>query len=133
MTSRLTKAAAILAFAIGAMAIFAGGQVLLGRVPDYYVISWLPLYNYTVGVITFLFTAVVIWKGSKFALPAALATLSMHTIVMIVLQTAYSDVVAQDSILAMTLRIVVWIIILAPMLFQLRKNKSAPIWHKSSV
>jgi hypothetical protein len=97
MNSKLTKTASILAFAIGAMAIFAGGQVLLGRMPDYYVINWLPLYNYTVGVITFLFTAVVIWKSSKFALPAAIATLGMHTIVMIVLQTAYSDIVAPTA------------------------------------
>ncbi len=133
MNSKLTKTASILAFAIGAMAIFAGGQVLLGRMPDYYVINWLPLYNYTVGVITFLFTAVVIWKSSKFALPAAITTLGMHTIVMIVLQTAYSDIVAPDSIRAMSVRIAVWIIVLALMLIQLRNNKSAPVWRERSV
>lgn len=133
MNSKLTKTASILAFAIGAMAIFAGGQVLLGRMPDYYVINWLPLYNYTVGVITFLFTAVIIWKSSKFALPAAGATLAMHTVVMIVLQTAYGDIVAPDSIRAMTVRIVVWIIVLALMLIQLRNNKSAPVWRERNV
>ena len=41
MNINLNKIAAILTltFIIGAMAVFAGGQVLLGRLPDYYVIN----------------------------------------------------------------------------------------------
>ena len=54
MNTTLNKIAAVLAFIIGAMAAFAGGQVLLGKVPDYYVINWLPVYNYTVGILTVL-------------------------------------------------------------------------------
>ena len=46
MRTILTKAASILAFAIGAMAIFAGGKVLLGQDPGYYVIDWVPIYNF---------------------------------------------------------------------------------------
>jgi hypothetical protein len=34
MNAILSKTAALLAFVIGAMAIFAGGQVLLGQLPD---------------------------------------------------------------------------------------------------
>ena len=37
MKRPLSKIAAVLAFIIGAMAVFAGGQVLLGRDPGYYV------------------------------------------------------------------------------------------------
>jgi hypothetical protein len=48
----LSKVAAGLAFIIGAMAIFAGGQVLLGRDPGYYVIGWLPIYNFVMGVLS---------------------------------------------------------------------------------
>ena len=42
MNTTLNKIAAILAFGIGAMAVFAGGKVLLGNDPGYYVINWLP-------------------------------------------------------------------------------------------
>jgi len=123
MNSILSKAAAVLALVIGAMAIFAGGQVLLGQLPDYYVIDWLPIYNFSVGVISALGTAIVIWKNTRYALPAAVATLSAHALVMIVLQTAYRDVVAPDSIRAMTVRIGVWIVILALLLIQKRRSK----------
>ena len=80
-------------------------------------------------MITFLITAILIWKNSKYAVPAAIATLSSHSIVMIVLQTVYREVVAPDSILAMTVRIIVWIVILALLFIQARKElplKSSP-------
>lgn len=125
MTKKLNKIASILAFAIGAMAIFAGGQVLLGQIPDYYVIDWLPIYNFSVGVVTFFLTAFLIWKNHKYALPAAIATLGLHSTVMIVLQTAYRSVVASDSIRAMIVRMVVWTIILTLMIVQSRKNSNS--------
>jgi hypothetical protein len=118
MGQKLTKAASILAFAIGAMAIFAGGKVLLGQDPGYYVIDWVLIYNFSAGLITVFVSAVLLWKNSKLALPAAIATLSSHLIVMILLQTAFREVVAPDSIRAMTIRITVWIIILALLLIQ---------------
>ena len=125
MNTILQKSAAILALIIGAMAIFAGGQVLLGRVPDYYVIDWLPVYNFTIGVLTVFLIAVLIWKNNKYALLAANGTFSAHAIVMLVLQTAYRGVVATDSIMAMTIRLSTWLIILALLFFQARKDKPA--------
>lgn len=118
----LKRAAAVLAFIIGAMAIFAGGSVLLGRDPGYYVISWLPLYNYTLGVITVFTTAALIWTGSRLALPLALATLGAHTLVMATLLAGYRDVVARDSLAAMTIRMVVWLIILGLLLLSRRRQ-----------
>jgi hypothetical protein len=120
----LSKVAAVLAFIIGAMAIFAGGQVLLGRDPGYYVIDWLPVYNFVMGVLTVLVVVPLIWRASKWALPAALATLAAHSLIMVVLRTAYSDVVAPDSLRAMTIRIVAWLLILALMFVQARQNRS---------
>ena len=108
------------------MAVFAGGQVLLGEIPDYYVIDWLPVYNYTVGIITVFATAALIWTNNRLALPAALATLFFHAVVMLLLQLAYNNVVAVDSLVAMTVRLITWIIILVLMLFQIKKNKVAP-------
>ena len=119
------KIAAVLAFIIGAMAIFAGGQVvLLGKVMDYYVIDWLPIYNLTVGLITVFFTSIVIWKNNKLAMPFTIGTLAVHSAVMVILLTAYQGVVASDSIRAMTVRIIAWGIILVLMLVQSKKDKS---------
>ena len=126
MKSKLTKTAAVMTVIIGAMAIFAGGQVVLGKVMDYYVIDWLPIYNFTVGLVSAFFTAIIIWRGSKIALPAAIATLTAHATVMLVLQTAYRDVVASESIRAMTIRIAAWLIILALMLIQARNDNRIP-------
>lgn len=123
MNTYLNKVAAVLAFTIGAMAVFAGGKVLLGIMPDYYVINWLPVYNYTIGVLTVVVTAVLLWVDHTLALPVAIATSGIHVLVMIILRTAYRDVVAIDSIVAMTIRIAVWIIILASMYAQARWNR----------
>ena len=125
MNTTLNKFASVLAFIIGGMAIFAGGKVLLGDDPGYYVINWLPLYNYTVGILTLFVTAVLIWINSGLAKKIAIGTLSLHAFVMLILQTAYQGVVAPDSIRAMTVRLIVWAIILTLMFFQQRKNKTA--------
>ncbi len=123
MNASLNKIAAVLAFIIGAMAVFAGVQVLLGKLPDYYVINWLPVYNYTVGILTVFVTAALIWAKHRLALPVAIATLSVHALVMVILQAAFRDVVAVDSVKAMTIRISVWLVILALMYFAPGKSK----------
>ena len=121
----LYKIASILAFIIGAMAIFAGGQVIfLGKEMDYYVINWLPYYNFTMGVISFFLTAILIWKNSRYAMPAAILTFAAHGLVMLTLLTAYKDVVASDSIRAMSVRLVVWAVILTLMYLQSRRNRN---------
>ena len=126
MNNKLRKTAAVIAFIMGAMAIFAGGQVvLLGKIMDYYVIDWLPIYNFIVGIIS-VFAAIIIWKGGKFVLPVAIAILAANVTVMGVLLTAYRDVVAPDSIMAMTVRIVAWVIILVLVIIQARRDKSLP-------
>ena len=122
MKINLNKIAAVLAFIIGAMAVFAGGQVLLGNLPDYYVINWLPVYNYTVGILTVFVTAILIWSRHRFAMPVAIATFGIHTLVMLILQISYRDVVAIDSIVAMTVRMTIWIIILAMLYTQARRK-----------
>ena len=122
MKINLNKIAAILAFIIGAMAVFAGGQVLLGTLPDYYVINWLPVYNYTVGILTIFVTAILIWSRHRLAMPVAIATFGIHTLVMLILQISYRDVVAIDSIVAMTVRMTIWIIILAMLYTQTRQG-----------
>ncbi|HDD62524.1 MAG: hypothetical protein DRI65_08760 [Chloroflexota bacterium] len=127
MSSTYRKIAAALAFIIGAMAIFAGGQVLLGKIMDYYVVDWLPIYNFIAGLISSFITAILIWKGNKYSLQAAIGTFASHGIVMTILQTSYRDLVASDSIKAMTVRMVVWLIILVLMIIQVRQDKKGEI------
>lgn len=119
-----TKAASVLAFAIGAMAIYAGGKVLLGQLPDYYVISWLPIYNFSMGLISAFGTAILLWRGHRWGNLAAIATLGLHGAVMIVLQTAFADVVAPDSLRAMTLRIAAWSVIVFLVGLQWRQDRA---------
>ena len=125
MNITFNKIASALAFLIGVMAIFAGGQVLLGKDPGYHVINWLVLYNYTIGILTVFTTAVLIWTQHKYALPAAIGTLGVHALVMLIIQTAYRGVVTSDSLRAMTIRIVVWLIIPTLMFVGSRRQRPA--------
>ena len=127
MNKSLYRIAAVLAFIIGAMAIFAGGQVLLGKDPGYYVINWLPVYNFIVGVLSVFVIALLIWKRSTYAIPAAVATLSLHTLVMLTILIGYGDVVAKDSIVAMTIRITVWLIILGLLFYGSRQRTAESV------
>lgn len=123
MKTILNKIASVLSFIIGVMAIIAGGQVLLGHLPDYYVIDWLPIYNFIVGILSATLTAFLIWKNHRLALPSAITTFVLHAVVMIVLQTAYRDVVAPDSIRAMTIRMIIWVVILSLLYVQQTKKR----------
>jgi hypothetical protein len=124
MSSTLNKTASVLAFLIGSMAIFAGGKVLLGIDPGYHVINWVPVYNYTIGILTVFITAVLIWTNNRLAVPAATGTFGLHASVMLMLQTGYRATVAPESIQAMTLRLVVWAIILGLMFAGSRQHKA---------
>ena len=125
MKTTFNKIASILAFGIGAMAIFAGIKPLLGNNPGYNVLSWLPLYNYTMGILTVFITSILIWKNSRLAASAAIGTFTIHSIVMFILQTAYQGIVAPDSLQAMTIRLIVWVGILGLMFAQSRKKYSS--------
>jgi hypothetical protein len=124
MRTRITlhRLAAGVAFVIGVMAVFAGGQVILGQLPDYYVIDWLPVYNLTLGIVSSLFASVVIWRASRLALPTATAIFGLHAVVMLILLIAYRQVVAGDSLRAMTVRLVAWTVILILLLAARRKR-----------
>ncbi len=125
MIKTLNKIAALLAFGIGAMAIYASVKPLLGNNPNYNVVNWLPLYNYTMGILTIFVAAILIWLKSRLALPVAIGTFSIHAFVMLILQTAYRGFVAPDSIQAMTIRLAVWLVILALLILQGRKQRKS--------
>jgi hypothetical protein len=128
MNRTLNKVAAVLAWIIGLMGVFAGGQALLGRVPGWTVISWLPLYNFIVGLAVVFMVAPLIWRGSRYALRAALVVFGANAVVLLILQIAFGATVACESLLAMLFRLAGWLIILLLMVLAARKS---PPEHRS--
>jgi hypothetical protein len=125
MNRYLNKLAALLAFGIGLSAALAGGKVLMGKLPTWSVLSWLPLYNYTMGLVSVLVLAGLLWTGHRFALGASALTLVVHVSVLGLLQTAFTGRVAAESIEAMVLRAGVWAAILTLLLIQRWRGKVA--------
>ena len=117
MSAFMGKLPAILAFLVSVMSIVAGGMVMRGWRPGYSVLSWLPVYNFVVGLLT-LVPAYLLWVNSRYALTASIATFGVHAIVLLILLTAFRGAVATQSIGAMAFRVVVWIAILALLLLR---------------
>ncbi|MCE7860147.1 MAG: hypothetical protein DYG86_10215 [Chloroflexi bacterium CFX2] len=111
------KPAALLAFAVGAMSIVAGGMVIKGWRPGYSVLSWLPVYNFAAGLLT-LVPAVLLWIKNRYALAVSLGAFTLHAVVLFLLLTIFRGGVAVQSIGAMSFRGVVWLIILALIMFK---------------
>lgn len=122
MKLTLNKIAAILAFTLGGLSILAGGMAMRGWNPGYFVLNWLPVYNFIMGVLTVFIPAMLIWRNSRYATPVAIAALGIHATVAVLLLSAFRGTPAAQSILAMFFRVAVWLIILALMFFQARKN-----------
>ena len=116
MSAILVKLPSSLAFLVGAMSIVAGGMVLRGWRPGYSVLSWLPVYNFAVGLLT-LVPAVLLWVKHRYALTASLVAFGVHTIVLLLLLTVFRGQAATQSIGAMAFRVVVWTIILLLMIW----------------
>jgi hypothetical protein len=123
MQNYLNRIAAILAWIIGAMGVVAGGQVLMGRLPGWNVISWLPVYNFVIGGLTVLVVGPLIWRNHRYALPSASAVLGANLVVILSLQLAFQQVVAQESIMAMLLRLTVWVVICGLLYWQRRRER----------
>lgn len=122
---RRIKTAAILAFIIGATAIFAGVRVaILNRAMPYYVLQGLPAYNLILGVFSIFPVAFLIWKRSKLAIAASIAVLASHSIVLLILIIGYLGTVSGFSLGAMLFRVIVWSIILRLLL--LYKKEISP-------
>jgi hypothetical protein len=126
MNRILDRIGALLALVIGAMAVLAGGQVLLlGRLPGWNVLSWLPIFNFVVGMLTIFIVAPLIWRGSRYALAAALMTFGANAVVLLTLLAAFRSTVATESLVAMLIRLAAWIVILGFIFLQWRRNQPA--------
>lgn len=111
--SKPIKRATILAFIIGALAIFAGARVaILNKGMPYYVLQGLPIYNLILGVFSIFPAAFLIWKKSRFSILASVAILTSHGIVLLILIFVYLGTVSIVSLGAMIFRVIIWSIIL---------------------
>lgn len=117
MNAFLTKFPSILAFLVGAMSIVAGGMVMRGWRPGYSILSWLPVYNFVLGLLA-LIPAYLLWMDNRYAFTASIVTFALHAVVLLLLLTFFCGQVATQSIGAMSFRVVVWIIILALLWFR---------------
>lgn len=113
--------ASLLAFLVGIMSIVAGGKAMQGWNPGYSVLTWLPVYNFVMGILT-LIPAVLIWTNHRYAMISSIVTFGIHAIVLLILFIAFRNTVAYQSLAAMMFRLVVWITILALMYFQTQKG-----------
>lgn len=106
------------------MSIVAGGKAMQGWNPGYSVLSWLPEYNFVMGILA-LIPAVLLWINHRFALAASVTTLGIHTLVLLLLLSAFRGEVAFQSIAAMIFRLVIWIVILGLVFFRARSTLSS--------
>ncbi len=123
MNISMRKVAAVLALLVGALSVIAGRQAALGWDPGYSVLSWLPLYNLGMGLWTLLVPAILIWRGNRYSVPTAIATLTTHAAVLLLLLSNVVGVPATQSIMAMAFRVVTWVVILG--LLRVHSRRSA--------
>lgn len=120
----LNQIASILAFLVCIMSIVAGGKAMQGWNPGYSVLSWLPVYNFMMGILAII-PAVLLWINHRYTLSASVATLGIHTLVLLLLLSTFRGEVAFQSIAAMIFRLVMWVVILGLVFLQARSTLSS--------
>ena len=110
---KIRRGFSIFAFILGIFTFIDGLQILFNlTIPDYKVLHWLLYYNLIMAVVTII-AGIGFWRGHKPAILLAGILAVGHTIVMIMILTAFADLVALKSQIAMTIRSVAWILIFA--------------------
>lgn len=103
---------AAVAVLFGFATLFAGGRVLLGSDPGYEVFRPLLVYNTTMGV-AYLAAGLTVWRSVNAGRNAAGAIFLLNLLVLVGILVIYrrGGAVAVDSLRAMTLRTVVWLVL----------------------
>ena len=110
---KIQRGFSIFAFILGILTFIDGLPILLNfTIPDYKVLHWLLYYNLMMAVVTII-TGIGFWRGHKSAIPLSAILALGHTIIMIMILTSFTDLVALKSQIAMTIRSVAWILIFA--------------------
>lgn len=122
MTPRSVRAVQIvvatIAVLFGVATLFAGGRVLLGSDPGYEVFRPLLVFNTTMGV-AYLAAGITVWRNVHAGRYAAGAIFLLNLLVLVGILLLYrgGGAVAADSLRAMILRTVVWLVLLVAVLW----------------
>lgn len=118
--------AAAIAVLFGLATLFAGGRVLLGSDPGYEVFRPLLLYNTAMGV-AYLAAGVTVWRSVMAGRYAAGAIVLLNLLVLMGILVVFRSggAVAVDSLRAMTLRTVVWLVLFLTVSWLVRARKAA--------
>jgi hypothetical protein len=112
-TIRIVRTIVIaVAVLFGALTLFAGGRVLLGSDPGYVVFRPLLIYNTAMGL-AYLAAGVTVWCNVNAGRTAAGAIFLLNLLVLVGIFVIYRSggAVAVDSLRAMTLRTIVWLML----------------------
>jgi len=104
--------AAVIAGLFGVATLFAGGSVLLGSDPGYVVFRPLLIYNTIMGV-AYLAAGITLWRSIILGKYAAGVIFLLNILVLLGITLVYRSggAVAVESLSAMTLRTVVWLVL----------------------
>ena len=104
--------AAAIAGLFGVATLFAGGRVLLGSDPGYVVFRPLLIYNTIMGM-AYLAAGITLWRSLTLGKYAAGAVFLLNILVLLGIILVYRNggAVAVDSLRAMTLRTVMWLVL----------------------
>lgn len=102
----------LIAVLFGLVTVFAGGRVLLGSDPGYVVYQPLLIYNAAMGI-AYLSAGVIAFRNLKQGMYAAAVIFFLNLAVLLTIYYLYTEggSVAVDSLRAMTLRTVVWLVL----------------------
>lgn len=114
----------LVAALFGLATIFAGTRALLGSDPGYIVFRPLLIYNTAMGVL-YLVAAFIVWKNLRQGMYVAAAIFILNLIVLITLYFLYTkgNTIAVDSLRAMSLRTVVWLVLFIGLGWLSRKKR----------
>ena len=108
----------------GLLTIFAGTRVLLGSDPGYIVYRPLLIYNTVMGVV-YVVAGMIAWRSIQQGMYVAATIFVLNLIVLIAIFFLYTDgnLIAVDSLGAMSLRTGVWFALFAGFWWLCRRNK----------
>jgi len=112
-THAVVRSAAVIGALFSGVSVWAGTRVLAGLdMPGYVVLPWLVLYNVAAGLFG-VAVGVGLWLVRRWAIAASsvLAVAHLSVLIALVALRASGGVVASDSLVAMTMRSVVWAVI----------------------
>ena len=114
---------ALVATLFGLATIFAGARVLLGSDPGYIVFRPLLIYNTAMGIV-YVAAGIIIWRNFKQGMYVAAAIFILNLVVLAAIYFLYTEgsSIAVDSLRAMFVRTVVWLVLFAGLVWLSSRN-----------